>query len=141
LHQGLNVELVGSGTSGAANFYLLDYLNRNPETNYPSITLIASSTWSIETINTVKILTYDIPASFETKYAYLLVGGDEGKSDNIDETRIYSEFNGWVREGRLTPGGSTREDVAFDNIAIEDIISAFDGSKRSSPPLLPPLPF
>ncbi len=117
LNQGMLVELVGSGTSGTAKFYLTDYVNRNTTTNYHSVNPVASSTWSIQTVNGVEILSYVTPATVATTYAYL-------NEDDDNEQRIYSVYNNVVHEGEYYAAGSTENggEVAFNNTGITDVI-------------------
>ncbi len=119
LSQGMLVELVGSGTSGTAKFYLTDYVNRNSTTNYHSVNPVASSTWSIQTVNGVEILSYVTPATVANTYAYL-------NEDDDNEQRIYSVYNNVVYQGGYYAAGSTENDgeVAFNNTGIADVIGS-----------------
>ena len=120
--QGMIIELVGSGTSGTANFYLTDYVNRNTTSNFHSVNKVAASTWSIQTINGAEILSYETPASVTSTYAYLFEDNSDG------EQRIYSVYNNTVYEGDYTPAGASDSgEVAFNNTAIADVINSITG--------------
>ncbi len=126
LSQGMLVELVGSGTSGVANFYLTDYVNRNTTTNYHSVDKVATSSWGIQTVNGVEILTYETPASVATTYAYL-------NEDDEGEQRIYSVYNNVVLEGEYVPAGSSDSgEFAFNNTAIADIVGSITADTSST---------
>lgn len=131
LSQGMIVELVGSGVSGTANFYLTDYVNRNNATGFHSVNKVATSTWSIQTVSGAAILSYETPVSVATTYAYL-----NEDSDN-DAQRIFSVYNNAVYEGSYTPAGTSDSGgPAFNSTAINDVINSIIATGSGSGSLL-----
>jgi len=110
------------GTSGTANYYLFDFVNRNP-TGFHSISKLAdTSSWTISTISTEDILKTSLPASVRNQ----LLGFnsfDNESSGILFSVAANSSGQQAVRRGDFSVVGDAFVDTnwAFNDTAATDV--------------------
>ncbi|MFW2372692.1 MAG: hypothetical protein ACN4GM_06180 [Gammaproteobacteria bacterium] len=114
-------ELVGSGTSGAVNYYQ----QTCSETSVPSctLTMVGTGSWDIVTVNTTDLLMVDHPNELLTTYL-----GFTDQESVVNH--FFAVHEAVVRQGWHLPAGFTdslADDGAMTNVqAQEDILAAID---------------
>jgi hypothetical protein len=112
----LTVEFVGAGTQGTTNFYVQDNANTNGN-GVPTISKLASGTWSMPTVNGEDLLVFDIPGSLLDR------------TFNDDSSRwFYAVQNGFVRQGLFFAAGTVDEFADgwnFNDTGLQNILDNF----------------
>ncbi len=112
----IDVELLADGT---ANYYEADFINRNPDTGYHTITLLTLGSWSTQTIGGETVMIAQIPGSLLDRPE--LSYHDSGKL-------VAVAVDGVVRQGEEIPAGEVDidEDWTFNDAAMQSITDNFN---------------
>jgi len=136
------IEFVGTdasgnvGTSGTANYYLFDFVNRNP-TGFHTITkLTGSSPWTIESINTETLLKTTIPVAIKNQLL-AFNSFDNESSGILFSVHPNSSGQSAVRRGDFSVIGNTNvnKEWAFNNTGATDVEQMFvnDFTSKTNP--------
>ncbi|MCW8956459.1 MAG: hypothetical protein OQL09_06220 [Gammaproteobacteria bacterium] len=116
----LQMELVGSGTSGTVNYYL----EENCATSC-TLTSVGTGSWNIIAVNGTSLLMVDHPDTLMTTYSSII-------EKAVSVNSIFAVHEGVVRKGRHYPAGSVETladgDALTNQQAQTDILAAIDAT-------------